>query len=343
METLSCAKCNHEIGSRYDSHLAVADADRKAFDPQTDDLRDAELISDEGKIAVQIGMTRRGFTVAMIKNQSNPTVLHNFMQQLDARPEKIDFKLRWQPSDPSRIIVGLWHSAFLMMFYNFGYEFAFSDFAEKMRAPLLSDLPPVEPLFGAAPLKQNDEFAANLLNHVSVISVEGTKCFAIGIPTREPGLVGRLLVIPGPDRKSQMDFASMMAEKKAGRLDVSCAQVHGKPEERLGKFAFRQFLNEAWTHQGFDQMFLHETMCVLFMMTAGATTIDAPIKDLAENLGLNLDHVDYLVRELASGGWVDRGSDGTNIRLTKNGAARVVEIGAVVPIREAPVLQPKRA
>jgi hypothetical protein len=155
--TLTCTPCNNDMGSDLEAFLLErfrAEDAMKGVGTMAGRLEGAF-----GSVGVEFQVAPPGepWTIIVIDKQTNPAVLRNLDESLDAPAASgaaqvsSGIKPRFRHR-PNRVSAAIYQSAFLLMFAYFSYEFAFDPRYAKLREQILKpdeeilpgvfDLPP---------------------------------------------------------------------------------------------------------------------------------------------------------------------------------------------------------
>lgn len=323
LETLTCKKCSSRMGTLYDSQLALERKVHRVMDPSSDEKLKGRLRFTGGEIGVEFSKIGDTLHFSMIRKQSNPKEFQALIDGLiGAKAYGFEFTFLAPRFQNHKAALGLWHSAFLMMFREFGYEFAFSPAGETMRELLLRTEPPdiALPIINI-PVGQADP---TILNRVGIMThpPECRSLFAV-MPTPDKQFLGRFVVIPGVGRDWEKGFEAITHRQNgAGTIRFNGRTIGGQPLTHLQTFAYRQYLQSCWEDVSEDSMILIETTLAIQWLARGSTSNPVAVSAVAERLGLEFNLGVELVRWQIENGMARGCNDDlatATVCLTENG------------------------
>jgi hypothetical protein len=132
---LECGECNHSIGTAYDSHLASEKEDAK-WGSGVDGSRKLIKLKIEDKDAAAYGVwdgSKLAFKATDWKDPNYNQLMDRFAAKL-CQNRNVEFNMTFsQRYIPEKRNISLIHTAFLMMFHCFGYEYILSEEANIVR------------------------------------------------------------------------------------------------------------------------------------------------------------------------------------------------------------------
>lgn len=256
--TLTCKKCNSRIGSRYDSQIAQDYKVVAAFSGTGEQLLDAEMYYEGGRVAVEMRRHDKGFDfkeIAARTNQSQKIKFEDYTKTVGI--ESIKFKLVWKHPDERRHSVAILHSAYLAMFRHFGYEYYALGNCHWIRDILVSNDPPEEGPYLSIQLDAADHNPMySLLERFRpyVMRIEpGHFCMAVPMPSPMPNVVARLVILPGIGPEAVEDYNSIVSKHQPDVPITFTLTVDRRkwppPERRIGNPKRRLFGLWWWRDQ----------------------------------------------------------------------------------------------
>jgi hypothetical protein len=302
LTTLTCAACNHRMGTEFDSHVvnqarsARASADGKLIAR----MRFGNSTKDVG---VELSLNGEIKGISVSGEHSNPaavTELKTYMGAMTSTGATLHLSVPLG-FNPKRLETGLWHSAYLMMFYEFGYEFVFSGLGEHMRKVLAEGIDPAEPFFVHSFIPSGVEVPW-LVNSVSIVTMTpDIKCFAVCLPSETAEYSAHCINIPGLDPKSWSPHKAMVGQAMAKETQMQ--QISGNRKIRLLKRAFQKYLTGCWCGLDVDSIIRTALMDVVFEL-ANCASAKVALPAVAKALGLELNHVTAVAKQLLNWGWL---------------------------------------
>jgi hypothetical protein len=310
------------MGTLYDSQLALEQKVHRVMDPSTDEKLKGRLRFSGGQIGVEFSKIGDSMHFSMISKQSNPKELKALIDGLnEAKENGFEFTLMAQSFKNHKAALGLWHSAFLMMFREFGYEFALSPAGENMRELLLRTVPPDELTFpiNNIPLGQADP---SVLNRVGIMTHPPEyRCLFAVMPTPDKNFLGRCVLMPGIGTDWKKGFEAL-TNRQNGTIRFNGHVIGGDPLTRLPTFAYRQYLQSCWENLSEGEMILVETTLAIQWLARGSTSNPIAVSAVAQRLGLefgkSVESVRWQIENGMARGSKDDLATGT-VYLTEDG------------------------
>jgi len=327
--TLTCKKCNNRIGGKFDEQLERERKVHDAFNPSKRAHIKARLKLATGDVGIHLSNNNNVFEMRIIKEHTNPASLKAFEEA--AKNSAIDFQtiginlvMAW--FNEKRASVSLWHSAFLMMFREFGYEFAFSDLAEQMRRPLLAEEPPTEPFFQAFSIP-TAAFENQSMYRIGIVtSPEEYRCFCAVLPTPDRNSGGRCVLIPGLGEKGDTAYKRIM-KNKTNKCRLGTRFFAANPADRLQYRAFRQFMDCGWNNVPHEMMFIFEALMLIWQMSGDSTVVPITVANFSMHYGLPAEVNQGILNDLLHRDWISGNISVEGVvRLTDKGKAKASEI-----------------
>lgn len=216
--TLSCKQCNDKIGSKLELHLAK-EKDLAKIKKGKGHLP-IRIKTDHSEIGADLSFTNSKPLIRHNPNQSDPELSKKFIR--DARKDwsKFKFSLRLKLPNPKKRNIALIHSAFLMMFYYFGYEYVLSPNVSPIRDFIL-DPKLWDPSYNRTIWTHNTTLnSLSLAEEVSIVLVpEEMRSFLIALPSPNESKL-RCVLLPDFGKDGQKAYNRILAENfKSIRLN----------------------------------------------------------------------------------------------------------------------------
>lgn len=195
LETLSCRRCDNDIG-KVNAH-AVREKRHSEWGQGKGRIR--FRLAHSGNRAIAVETRWREGELSLYGNpRKEPPNAWDWLQGL-AETSNAVFTLSTQAADSTKICISLLHSAFLMMFHTFGYEYALSENAATIRSILALKVPVGE--FRRAVWSATGGDPAGLLNRPPFVAIAARpadlRCFVVSFPPVWGTELGRVVVLPG--------------------------------------------------------------------------------------------------------------------------------------------------
>lgn len=205
LSVLACGACNARIGDTYEHHLKRDYLNMAALSGQgTASVQARMYLPDGSSMGVTASRNEHGFAFREIAAQTNPKHRENFMAfPPPGEPYRFSFVVQ-QPSD-RHVAVALLHSAYLLLFRYFGYEYFHFGNCQRIRAVLMSEEPPEQKPFVSLDLNPADvgdatRFTSTLFMPYGVqVDWHGGRTYCLGVPLPSPDnrIIARLILMPG--------------------------------------------------------------------------------------------------------------------------------------------------
>lgn len=227
---LKCGSCNHKIGTTYDSHIA----EEKIFSEWIAGVEGSErFVYVDGVPTYTTWEKSRIFDIKPV-DAKEPSYIKRF-KELDlqlSRTGTAQLKIKInEKHSPKKRDISLIHSAFLMMFFCFGYEYILSQAADKVRQIIQGGESPWDINNMIFNMESRPPFpipAAGVLKSPKEIS-----SFIIVMPSTIGTISARLVSFPGFGFNGDRAYQRLIEMKVARKfpLDVKADMVYGGLEE----------------------------------------------------------------------------------------------------------------
>lgn len=190
-ETLACDICNSTIGSSYDSHAKKV-KDHAEWLSGTRPAR-AVLSNEAAEVAVDWRYHENLLHLTARPNESPPGALQQFVDRL-RNAEDGTFSIKMELYDAIRVRASVFHSAFLAMFFLFGYEYVLSPWVKVARQALCGEPAPglLSRVVGAASGVPETGFSLGVMTEPL-----SCRCFILTLPCAGEGSSWRSVLLPG--------------------------------------------------------------------------------------------------------------------------------------------------
>jgi hypothetical protein len=289
------------MGTEYDSHVVRQRRSARAFDDGAVMAR-IGLPNSTKNIGVQISLRNnpKNINIAVLGEHSNPIAVDELKDYMNSNVSSgaggtLNLSLPLGFNE-KRLELGLWHSSYLMMFHEFGYEFVFSALGEHMRKVLVAGADGAEPYFVHSMIPSGVD-ASWLVNSVSIATTPTFKCFAVCLPSPTSEHLGQCIHIPGYDPRSWPSHKAMVG--KLLPMETHLQQISGNREIRLTRRAFRNYLEGCWYDLDVNGIIM---AAIVGLICESDIQAELPLTKLADALNLELDHAEAVAKQLMSYG-----------------------------------------
>jgi hypothetical protein len=251
--TLTCKGCNGRIGGKYDDQIVREHRGYDAFNPQVGGAYPVRLYTKDG---TSVGMS-------VTTTPAGQLLFNEIPQQTDERARQAyiaafmsgghdTFKMVARWLDPRRHDVAILHAAHLCLFRLFGYEYLLYAHTERTREILTRDEPPEGPLIITAAIPSSAGLAAAAVLGAAVVQVSDYgRCLAAFLPTPEPGMAARVVLLPGFGKHAPAEYEKVR-QLIPGHLTFKFDVWYGQPElflhDQRSKFMGHRMFRRVRTH-----------------------------------------------------------------------------------------------
>jgi hypothetical protein len=219
--TLTCKGCNNRAGTLFDAHLANRFAAEEFLQGISANAQRIWFNVGEGRARAEMKIERGerpALSVYFLEHHSNPRL---FGEAVRALKEGAGHSLRMQFQGkfsyrPLNARIALLRIAFLMMFRHFGYGYALSLGADRVRQQILN--PETELLPDAAAIDLGGEEGHEHCNTVAIIT-HPPEHKAFLVPLRlatEARTLYKGVIMPGPDDEEAAVYGRLFQHRQAG-------------------------------------------------------------------------------------------------------------------------------
>lgn len=248
--TLTCKRCNSDIGSRYDSHLVKEH--RFAQWERGGRPLPARLRSSGAEIGVEIERSGGGWTFRLISNQTDPAESQAFFEGAQ-KWHGFRFTATLPQFNTKARQIALVHSAFLMMFRMFGYEYVLSPEAEsilgvlreKRNAQEEGDAARGKPRCAVVKVKPDTNDAMRQLPTVGLlVQPPEFRCFAVSLPDPRDQNAVRMATLPGFGQRGVDCYERILSTD--GKWEFEARTIGRVPLEHLAAPQFKWWAHRLW-------------------------------------------------------------------------------------------------
>ncbi len=228
IEVLTCKPCNNTYGTRIDAHLGRQLQAQAFFAGEGADALRRRASSQDGKATVDVAIKKSdqgtvSVDVALVRERSNPRQLEKLLTSLNSSNTVIGFDFSGNDKpDIRRARLSLLKSAYLLMFYYFGYGYLITEPAIAVHNQLAQPEEDLLPLKAAVrPLP-----ADHGLQGVGVLtSPRSLACFFIPMQVSHDNYrldIG--VILPGYDQSGELysRWATVVESEEGANLSVHC-------------------------------------------------------------------------------------------------------------------------
>lgn len=256
LETLTCKNCNSRMGSRADSHLVHQHRVNRALSDGTEqDAIPARLQVFGEEIGIRLHRDGTATKLVGSEKHSDPKCVTALEQKLKAGavPDKGSITFRWV--DGRMVRLAELHSAFLMMFREFGYEYVLSAASDAIRSSLeaeekgdLNDLKEFRIL--GLPLESTFDPKYVLASVGILTRPEELRCFFVPLPGSPGSGQCRCVTLPGFGDEGKLAYENI--RRASGRIAFDYTMLLPPPAEaRLADASWTHYLHQdAWQYAG---------------------------------------------------------------------------------------------
>jgi hypothetical protein len=335
--TLTCAACNERMNRHFDHHLSKEAKTYRVMDPSEPDTLDGRVQINGHTITAEFSVaTDNKPRVVMSRDRSNPHDFDSVVKYLNAFIDKVVpgvpafSPIPSQRMEPDRVSIALAHTAYLMMFRAFGYEFVVSPMAEEIRRVLLMDELPEKIGFFLLNIPKTDG-NPELLNTVGILTHPvDRRCLYAMMPSPDKKMIGRCILLPGPGEQGEK-AREVMNRSCGEKIPSTFLPVGSKFEDnayRLTTRAYRHFLRSLWFDTPFEDAAKTEALIVVYEAVNNGVANSIAVAHVAQLLGLELGQTVELIRANIEMGWVRVDSESLstcNASLTSEGVKAAFE------------------
>jgi len=243
--TLSCKRCNDKIGYKFEKHLAK---EKKIEDIlKGKGSLPVRIKTDLGEIGADLSYQDSKPFIKHRPGQSNPKSSEKIIADAIKDWSKFKFSMKVKMFNPKKRNVAIIHSAFLMMFYYFGYEYVLSPNAKPVRDLILNPelwSKSYEQIVGT--LKNASNCHCHSQNVSIIVSPKEIRSFLIEFPAPNKSTPARYVLLPGFGKDGQGAYNHILA----GNFTTANLNLRLIPydESSLTNPEFKWFAHKVWEY-----------------------------------------------------------------------------------------------
>jgi len=242
--TLACRKCDNKIGSAFDSHVA---REKQLHNwEQGATAVSGRLKHNSGDIGVEI--RRNGNTLEFWDDprRSPPKSWERFLEVAASDWPNTTFSFTVLTYSPMKRDVSLLYSAFLMMFYYFGYEYVLSPNVDRVRQVILGNDTSLDWRKGIFPIPKCQSETMSSLPSVSILLEPGDiRSFLVALPSPKEDEAARCVLLPGFEDKGKEAYDRILSlTQLSGNFKATL--IPGNPSCQLASREYKWFGNLLW-------------------------------------------------------------------------------------------------
>ena len=242
--TLVCRQCDNKIGSAFDSHIArekeLRDW-RRGIAPISGRLR-----YKSGDLGVGIRRDRTTFVLWDVPRQSPLKSWKQFLKAAVSDWSNFTFSIKVQTYSPVKRDVSLLYSAFLMMFYSFGYEYVLSPNADRVRQVILGNDTSLDWRKGIFSIPRSSSDTMPSLPSVNILTEpEDLRSFLVALPSPKESEAARCVLLPGFDDDGKEAYDRILGlTQPFGNFKATL--IPSNPSRQLESPEYKGFGNFLW-------------------------------------------------------------------------------------------------
>jgi hypothetical protein len=244
LTTLCCKKCDNVIGSRYDSHQATYHQWHDALGQKGEGKVKGKLIVDSTFVHVDLARTNDNAMHFNIKHdKTRPKADQDVFDKMAAGDSK--FKFIGPNYSRKNIDVALLHSAFLLLFREFGYEYVLSGMSIPVRKILLAEKAPDEPFFISLSPPHDSGFQVPPYMIGIINDPADMRCLMVTLPSADARLQCTCVLLPGFGEIGSNGFKKLW-ENSERNMSFGFKPISGLCEGHLSDPEFAWSLHRCW-------------------------------------------------------------------------------------------------
>ena len=242
--TLVSRKCDNTIGSAFDSHVAK---EKELHDWE----HGATVVSGRVKYersAAGVEIRRRSTTFEFrnVPQQSRPKSWKQFLEAAASDWANFTFSVEVPMYSPMKRDVSLLYSAFLMMFYFFGYEYVLSSNTDLVRQVILGNDTSLDWHKGIFSIPRSQSETMPSLPSVSIlVEPKDIRSFLVALPSPREDEATRCVLLPGFGDKGKEAYNRILSlTQPFGNFKATL--IPGNPSCQLASPNYKWFGNFLW-------------------------------------------------------------------------------------------------
>ena len=211
--TLVCRRCDNWIGSEYDSQLAR----EKHFCDWVEGAADisGQLKYDDKEVPVECCLKGSTIELRDIPKKSPPNSWEQFLRTAVCDWSNFKFTFTVSTFNPSKLNISILCSAFLMMFYQLGYEYTLSPNVHKVRQFIQGSGFPENMHKGILRLSEGSQDLPHILPSVSIlVEPQNVRSFIVILPSPRKEEAARCVLLPGFGEDGENAYTNILNSVK---------------------------------------------------------------------------------------------------------------------------------
>jgi hypothetical protein len=208
--TLSCKQCNDKIGYNLETHLAKEKKNEDFKQGKCDLL--ARLKTNHGQLVAELSCTNSRLNIRNLPHRSDPKCSEKIISDAIKNWSKFKFTVEYETFNHEKRNIALIHSAFLMMFYYFGYEYVLSPNVEPIRELILSPkVSDVSYKRAIVTFTKASEYHYHNPNVSILVTPQEMRSFLIEFPPPNKSTLARCVLLPGFGKDGKKAYNHILA------------------------------------------------------------------------------------------------------------------------------------
>jgi hypothetical protein len=242
--TLVCRQCDNKIGSTFDSHVA---REKELLDWEHGATAvSGRLNHNSGDTGVEIRRNGNALEFRDVPRRSPPKSWKQFLEAAASDWSNFTFSVEVQTYSPVKRDISLLYSAFLMMFYSFGYEYVLSPNADLVRQVILGNDISLDWRKGIFSILRSQSETMPSLPSVSVLTEpKDVRSFLVALPSPKEDEAARCILLPGFSDDGKQAYDRILGlTRPFGNFKAT--SIRGNPSCQLASREYKWFGNFLW-------------------------------------------------------------------------------------------------
>jgi len=245
--TLTCRTCDNNVGTAFDSHVAKEKRFREWEQGATP--ISGYLKHKSGNVGVEIRRIATAFHFRLLSQQSSPESYGQFLKILEAATSEgsnVNFSFTVPAYSSTRRNISLLYSAFLTMFYYFGYEYVLSPNTDCVRRGIQGNSAFRDWHKAIFPLREARSEVLSPLPTVSiVVEPKDLRSFLVVLPSPKKDEAARCVLLPGFGGDGEDAYNRILnLTRPPGNLNA--VLIPNDPSPRLASVEYKWFGHWLW-------------------------------------------------------------------------------------------------
>ena len=242
--TLVCRYCDNWIGSAYDRQLAR----EKHFHDWVKGDQDisAHVKYDDKVVPVKCSLKESTIDFRNIPKQFPSESWKQFLSSAVSDWSNFKFSFTVSTFNPSKLSISILYSAFLMMFYQFGYEYVLSPNVNKVRQFIQGNGFPENMYKTIFPLSKGSSDIPSIFPSISILTEPPTiRSFIVALPSPRKGEVTRCVLLPGFSNDGEKAYECILGSPQPFR-NIKATLIPNIQSRQLEDLSYKWFGNWLW-------------------------------------------------------------------------------------------------